>query len=195
MLRPALRVLVAVLTLLLAAPALAAPAVATVAPIEDYAAYQPQTKCSPRAKPGTTYLGRWVVRRYGGGFGPISRPCRGGGTSEHKEGRAFDWTLDATKRADRQRAKAFMERVFRTDADGNTDEWARRMGIMYLIWNDHMYPAWNGFEAEPYLSSSCKSRRRCSKTLRHRNHLHISLSRDGCWGRTSWFDGRLPAPS
>ena len=195
MLRPALRVLVAVLTLLLTAPALAAPAVATAAPIEDYASYDPQTHCSPGAKPGTAYLGRWVVRRYGGGFGGISRRCGGGGASEHKEGRAFDWTLDATKRADRLRAKAFMERVFRADADGNTDAWARRMGIMYLIWNDHMYSAWNGFEAEPYLSSSCTSRRTCSTTLRHRNHLHISLSRDGCWGRTSWFEGRLPAPS
>lgn len=195
MLRPALRVLVAVLALLLAAPVLAAPAVADAAPIEDYAAYEPQTHCSPRAKPGTAYLGRWVVKRYGGGFGGISRRCKGGGTSEHKEGRAFDWTLDATKKADRQRAKAFLERVFRADADGNTDAWARRMGIMYLIWNDHMYPAWNGFEAEPYLSSSCKSRRKCSTTLRHRNHLHVSLSRDGCWGRTSWFEGRLPALS
>jgi len=195
MLRPAPRVLVAVLALLLTAPVLAAPAVATEAPIEDYAAYQPQTKCSPRAKPGTAYLGRWVVRRYGGGFGGISRRCRGGGTSEHKEGRAFDWTLDATNRADRQRAEDFMERLFRTDADGNTDAWARRMGIMYVIWSDHMYPAWNGFEAEPYLSSSCTSRRRCSRTLRHRNHLHISLSRAGGRGDTSWFEGRLPAPS
>ena len=32
------------------------------------------------------------------------------------------------------------------------------MGIMYIIWNDHMYSAWDQFEREDYLSSSCKSR-------------------------------------
>jgi hypothetical protein len=177
-------VLVALLGLALAAPAAGAP------PIEDYASYQPQTRCSPKAKPGTVYLGDWLVRKYGGGFGPISRTC-GGGTSEHSEGRAFDWTLDATIKADRLVAKAFLERVRRTDGQGNTDAWARRMGIMYLIWNDEMYAAWDRFRPEPYLSSGCTMRRTCSATLRHRDHLHLSLTRAGGRGDTSWFEGRL----
>ena len=178
------------LALLILLALIAAPASAS--PIEDYPSYQPQTKCSPRAKPGTTFLGKQVVKRFGGGFGPISRPCKSGGTSEHKEGRAFDWMLDATRKSDRKRANAFMDWVFATDRRGDTDARARRMGIMYVIWNDHMYSAWNGFEPERYLSSSCKSRRRCSTTLRHRDHLHISLTRKGGKGRTSWFGGRLP---
>jgi len=172
--------------------ALVSPA-ASASPIEDYPDYQPQTKCSPRAKPGTTYLGKRVVKRFGGGFGPISRSCSSGGTSEHKEGRAFDWLLDATKKSDRKKAHAFMDWVLATDSRGDTDARARRMGIMYVIWNDHMYPAWNGFERERYLSSGCKSRRKCSTTLRHRDHLHISLTRKGGKGRTSWYAGRLPA--
>ena len=165
---------------------------ASATPLEDYASYQPQTKCSPRAKPGTTYLGKRLVKRFGGGFGPISRPCDSGATSEHKEGRAFDWFLDASKKSDRKRAHAFMDWVFEADRHGNTDARARRMGIMYVIWNDHMYPAWSEFEKEPYLSSGCRSRRKCSTTLRHRDHLHISLTRKGGKGRTSWYDGRLP---
>ncbi|HEU4811825.1 MAG TPA: hypothetical protein VFT00_06770 [Nocardioides sp.] len=177
------------LVALLAVTLLAPPALA--APIEDYASYDPQSKCHPAAKPGTTYLGRWLVRKYGGGFGPISRPCQGSSTSEHKEGRAFDWTLDATRRADRERASAFLDRAFRTDWEGNTHAWARRMGIMYIIWDDQMYPAWDEFQPEPYLSSSCRSRRKCSQTLRHRNHMHISLTRPGGRGETSWFEGRL----
>lgn len=164
---------------------------AQAAPVEDYASYQPQTKCSPRAKPGTTYLGRWVVRKYGGGFGPISRPC-GEGTSEHKEGRAFDWVVSARREADRDRVRRLLERLFRTDAQGNEHAWARRMGIMYVIWNDHMYSAWDRFDREPYLSSSCRSRKRCSQTLRHRDHVHISLTRRGGRGETSWFADRLP---
>ena len=165
---------------------------ASASTIEDYADYQPQSKCSPRAKPGTTYLGTTVVKRFGGGFGPISRPCSSGGTSEHKEGRAFDWMLDATRKRDRKKAHAFMDWVFATDKQGNTDARARRMGIMYVIWNDHMYSAWNEFDPEPYLSSSCKSRKKCSTTLRHRDHLHISLTRAGGKGRTSWYAGRMP---
>jgi hypothetical protein len=54
-----------------------------------------------------------------------------------------------------------------------------------------MYAAWNRFEPEPYLSSSCPSRRKCSATLRHRDHLHISQTRAGGRGDTSWYDGRL----
>ena len=187
--RAAARLVVLLLGLVLAAPVPALAAVAT--PVEDYAAYQPQTKCRPKAKPGTTYLGHWLVRKYGGGFGSISRSC-GGGTSEHQEGRAFDWTLDASRKSDRQRAKAFLEGAFRTDRHGNTDARARRMGIMYVIWNDRMYSAWDDFEAEPYLSSGCKTRRGCSKTLRHRDHLHVSLSRPGGRGETSWYGDRVP---
>ena len=54
--------------------------------------------CAPKAKPGTQALGRWVVRTYGGGYGRISASCTGGSVSEHKEGRAFDWTLNAAGR-------------------------------------------------------------------------------------------------
>lgn len=180
------------LGLVLTIPATAAAAAAAPGePIEDYASYQPQTRCRPQAKPGTAYLGRWLVRRYGGGFGPIGRAC-GGGTSEHQEGRAFDWMLDASREADRERATAFLDRAFGTDRDGNADALARRMGIMYVIWNDRMYSAWDEFEPEPYLSSGCRTRRACSRTLRHRDHVHVSLSRPGGRGATSWYAGRLP---
>ena len=167
--------------------ALAAPASAQV---EDYADYEPQERCNPTAKAGTTALARWLVRR-GGGDGPISRTCRSGGTSEHKEGRAFDWILDATRARDRQTAREFLDLAFATDHADNEHARARRMGIMYIIWNDHMYSAWDEFQRDDYLSSSCKNLRRCSKTLRHRDHMHISLSRRGGKGLTSWYEGRV----
>jgi hypothetical protein len=177
-------VLLAVLATLLV------PTASHAAPVEDYASYQPQTRCAPKAKPGTAYLGRWLVRKYGGGFGPISRSC-GPGTSEHKEGRAFDWIVSARRKADREHVNRVLERLFRTDASGNEHAWARRMGIMYVIWNDRMWSAWDRFEREPYLSSSCKTRKRCSQTLRHRDHVHISLTRKGGRGKTSWFANRM----
>jgi len=160
------------------------------ATIEDYASYQPQTVCHPKPRKGTVALGRYLVETYGGGGGATGRAC-GGGASEHKDGRAIDWTLDATKKADRKIAKAFLKDAFATDEDGNTHALARRMGIMYVIWNDHMYSAWDRFEIDDYLSSSCPSKQKCSKTLRHRDHMHISLSVPGAKGKTSWYDGRL----
>jgi hypothetical protein len=154
--------------------------------IEDYPSYQPATKCSPKAKPGTKMLGRWLVRRYGGGFGPISRSC-GGSVSEHTEGRAFDWTLNADRKADRRRAKRFLDRAFSADAHGRPDALARRMGVMYVIWKDTMYSAWDGYRPEPYLSSSCPSKKKCSKTLRHRDHMHLSLTWRAARAKTSWY--------
>jgi hypothetical protein len=183
--------LVAVLAALLL---VAVPAGAQEVPeIEDYADYQPQTWCSPAAKPGTVAFAAYIVKQHGGGFGGISRRCRIGGVSEHKEGRAFDWTLDATRRADRRRANAFLAEIFATDKVGNEHALARRMGVMYVIWNDHMYSSYRGFEARDYLASSCPSLRKCSASMRHRNHMHISLSRPGGKGRTSWYVDRLGA--
>ena len=99
--------------------------------------------------------------------------------------------MDATKKADPQTVKQFLKDVFATDEEGNTHALARRMGIMYVIWNDHMYSAWDRFTKDDYLSSSCQSKAKCSKTLRHRDHVHISLSVPGAKGKTSWYDGRL----
>lgn len=156
--------------------------------IEDFAAYVPQTNCHPKARPGTRTLGAWLETSYAGTFASVrGRPCRASGTSEHKEGRAVDWSLDARKKRDRLRAKAFLSAILATDAEGNDAALARRMGVMYVIWNDHMYASYDRFVKRDYLSSSCKRLRRCSPTLRHRDHMHISLSRPGGKGITSWY--------
>ena len=46
---------------------------------------------------------------------------------------------------------------------------------------------WNGYDKADYLSSSCKSVKKCSVTLRHRNHVHISLTRAAGRGELSWY--------
>jgi hypothetical protein len=176
--------LAAVVAALVLLPTLAASA----ATIEPFPAYQPQTRCSPKAKPGTLELSRWLQRRYDGtGSLGISRPCHSGGVSEHKEGRAFDWAVSADRARDRRQVRAFIHKVRATDRFGNPDALARRMSIMYFIWNDHIYSAYNQYRKRDYLSSSCTSLRRCSDTLRHRNHVHISLTRAGGRGLTSWY--------
>ncbi len=159
-------------------------------PLEDFASYQPATGCVKKPQPGTVMLGRFVAQRFGGGLGPMLRRC-GGSRSEHTEGRAFDWTNDAATKAGRQRVARFLRAVLADGPSGEHAVPARRMGIMYIIWNDRMYPAWDQFRAKPYLSSSCTSLKRCSKTLRHRDHVHVSLTRQAAQRQTSWYRYRL----
>ena len=191
--------LMVVLALVISACLLAVPSPATSSqryamPVESYAPYQPQRTCARKDKPGTVALGRWLVAR-GGVYGGTLRSCGSGGRSEHKDGRAFDWMLDARDADDRAVADAFLVEAFADDELGDTDALARRMGIMYVIWNDRMYAAWDGFEPKRYLSSGCRTRRACSVTLRHRDHMHVSLSKAGAKGRTSWYvEQSLAAP-
>jgi hypothetical protein len=171
------------------------PVAAAAVPVEGYAPYQPQRKCNPTAKAGTLELARWLQKQYPGtGSLGISRACGHGGVSEHKEGRAFDWAVNHSSARDRGYAKNLLARLFATDRQGNRAALARRMGIMYLIWNDHIYASYRGFAKRDYLSSSCRTKKKCSVTLRHRNHVHISLSRPGGRGDTSWYPRDDPAP-
>ena len=63
---------------------------------------------------------------------------------------------------------------------------------MYVIWNDQMYAAWDQFDPEPYLLVQLQVQEEVLDDLRHRDHVHISLSMVGAKGKTSWYDGRLP---
>lgn len=186
--RPVLIVLVAATTLLALVPA----AWSRTNPVEDYASYEPATTCRHVAQPGTLLLGRWIVHGYGGRFGSTVRAC-GASRSEHHEGRAFDWSVDVRRPADRARVRRLFADLFATDPAGNRHARARRMGIMYVIWNDRIFSAWNGFRAVPYLNSACRTVRRCSRTLRHLDHVHISITRDAAAGLTSWYVPRMPS--
>lgn len=158
------------------------------AAIDPWPSYQPQTVCSPTAKKGTLELARYLQKRYPGtGSYGISRACGSGGRSEHKEGRAFDWRVNVYNAKERGYAYDFIRRVRARDSAGNNAALARRMGIMYIIWNDVIYSSARNFAPKAYLNSGCASKASCSATLRHRNHVHISLTRAGGHGRTSWY--------
>jgi hypothetical protein len=156
-------------------------------PLEGLASYDPQRTCTRKPKLGTVELGEYLVATYGGSGGAVNRACSSGGTSEHKDGRALDWTLNAAVPADRALAEEFLDDVLAPDASGQPAALARRMGIMYVIWDDTMYAAWDGFAPRRYLSSGCRSVRKCSPTLRHRDHVHVSMSKAGAKARTSFY--------
>ncbi len=183
MLRP---LLTSLITLLLCFGVLET-AQAAQAPVEPYAGYEPQTRCAPVAKPGSLRLARWLLQTQGGRGVSIGRACKGRSVSEHKEGRAIDWGLDARKRTDRASAARLMTRLFGTGPSGEPAELARRMGIMYLIWNDRIDAAYDRFRARPYLNGGCRKLTKCSTTLRHRDHVHLPLTLAGSLGRTNWY--------
>ena len=160
--------------------------------VESYSGYEPQEICTAAPKPGTEYLLRWLVDQYPhtGSSGTL-RPCNSGGQSEHKDGRALDWAVDADQPQEALQAERFLERIFATDRAGNPDALARRMGIMYVIWDDYIYSSYSGgFQKRPYTTNICAKPRNCSKTTRHRDHVHISLSHAGASAQTSFYRDR-----
>jgi hypothetical protein len=61
---------------------------------------------------------------------------------------------------------------------------------MYIIYNDTIWSSYSDFRARPYLNAACKKRKKCSRTLRHLNHVHISLGYAGAAAQTSWYRSR-----
>lgn len=163
-------------------PVLAAPGTVT-GPIEGYAAYEPQRTCDPTAKVGTKSLAGALLRDYSGSRNlGIVRGCSVGGRSEHKEGRAFDWGVNITNPNEKAAAQSFIGALMATDGDGNKQALARRMGVMYVIFDRQIWSAYRASEGwRPYTGSSS-----------HRDHVHISLSWAGANGRTSFWSGTVP---
>ncbi|MCU1488515.1 MAG: hypothetical protein JWN67_5261 [Actinomycetia bacterium] len=152
------------------------------ASIEGLAAYEPQRTCDGTSKPGTTALRNLLLRDNAGSRNlGIVRGCSIGGTSEHKEGRAFDWGVNVGNAKERAEADAFVVKLLATDQFGNKYALARRMGVMYVIWNRQIWSAYRADEGwRPYHGASA-----------HTDHVHLSLSWAGAQARTSFWSGNV----
>lgn len=150
--------------------------------IEPLAAYDPQRLCDPTPKPAVAAFRALVQASYGFSRNlGISRVCDADGRSEHKEGRAWDWGVNVSVPVERQAANDVISWLLATDEHGNRYAMARRLGVMYVIWDRHVWSAERAGEGwRPYVGRSP-----------HVDHVHISFSRDGAVGRTSFWS--LPA--
>ncbi|MFI7487497.1 M23 family peptidase [Micromonospora echinaurantiaca] len=175
----------ATVTTALAATVVAAPTAALAAPstpsfssrIDGYAAYDGQDTCDPTAKPGVVGFKDLVNETYGSHTWGIGRDCGSGGTSEHKEGRALDYHFnyyDAGQRAD---ATDLLNWLLATDSYGNRHAMARRLGMMYIIWNNKIWKAYEPSAGWQTYSGSNP----------HTDHIHFSFSWAGAQKRTSWW--------
>lgn len=176
----------------------ASPPAPTFGPvIEDYAEYQGQTRCRPKAKPGVVSFQQMLQTSYPDStwFG-ISRACKVGGRSEHKEGRALDWSRNAKVPVERAEVQDLLGWLLATDAYGNEHAMARRFGIMYVIWNRRMWSSWD----EGWEIYCVQKRRRCkdpdSKAALHphRDHVHFSFGWPGARMETTYWHPELSQP-
>jgi len=180
----------------LPAQAVAPPATPPTLPagIESLAGYVPVTSCDPHAKPGVTALGRLLVRTYPGTSYGIDRTCGSSPTSEHNEGRAIDWMVSVRTPARAAQANAVLTWLLAKDAAGNPYANARRLGVMYIIWNNKMWRAYDSGSGWREYRGCTTRTARSSDTTCHRDHIHISLSWEGAMRRTSFWTGRVAAP-
>jgi hypothetical protein len=188
--RPTIAVLLGLLGALTVSVVPAAAAPVTRMPgktIEVMSPYQAQSTCNPTPKPGTVALSKLVMAAYpGSGTSGIARDCSIGGRSEHKEGRAWDWHVVYANAKQRAQAADFAHWLFATDAYGNTFAQARRLGVMYVIWNHRIWGSYSQ-RWEPYTNCS-------GPTACHVDHMHISLDWSGAMKKTSFWTGKVEAP-
>jgi peptidoglycan hydrolase-like protein with peptidoglycan-binding domain len=158
---------------------LAAP-VAQPSGAEQLSGYFGQVSCNPKLMPGVRMLRDLALRTYGRGHdGGVTRSCVSGGTSEHKEGRAWDWMLNVNQRRDRRAAADFLAWLTAPGRDGLPGLQARRLGVMYVIYNKRI---WASYRPQwlPYDGYSP-----------HTDHIHLSFGWAGARGRTSFWTGRV----
>jgi hypothetical protein len=161
-----------------ASPAGAAPRPPAHLPaaVDDLADYEGATTCAD-VQPGTRALRDLLLQTYGRQTIGTARSCPVGASvdSEHHEGRALDWMLDAGDPADAATAREFLDWLLADDARN-----ARRLGVMYVIWDGQVWKSYRAAQGwQPYRGASP-----------HTDHVHVSLSRRGGAGETSWWTGR-----
>lgn len=149
------------------------------AAIDPYASYQGQTTCATSPTPGAVALRDMVRAAYPGigSSGPLLRSCGSGGTSEHKDGRAWDWMVDARVPAEKAAADELLAWLTAPDEHGNAHARLRRMGIMYMIYDGKVFKAYQAAKGwQPYTGSNP-----------HVDHVHFSLGWPGARQQTTWW--------
>lgn len=185
----------ALLVVALAAPQSAGAKVPTAprsysSAIETLAPYQPQHRCAQYHRVGVTKLSRLLTLTYRGTTYYTLRPCASD-TSEHYDGRAIDWMTSVSVPWQHADAHDFLTWLLAKDKYGNAFAMARRLGIMYVIFNNRMWGAWDG-KWQDY--NGCMAKKMQAPQYAnacHRTHVHISLAWKGAFGQTSFWTGRV----
>ncbi len=158
------------------------------AQLDNAQQYQGQSVCNPPPKPGIAALKKLLKKTYGSHPIYTSRACESDPSSEHTEGRALDWMVSLRVPDQRAKAVAFLDWLLAPGADGSQAAMARRMGIMYIGWNNQI---WRAYQPMGWGElKGCYAKKSTSyDTYCHRDHIHFSMTWDGAAGLSSYWDG------
>jgi peptidoglycan hydrolase-like protein with peptidoglycan-binding domain len=163
--------------------------------IEPLAEYVGQVSCDPVAKPGTLKLARLLTATYSGTGYLIGHPC---GTdpvaSEHADGRALDWLVSARIPVQKAQADALLAWLLDSDDKDRPFAMARRMGVMYVIWDDQIWGAYDSLSGwRPYSTCASHPEAAADKVCR-RDRMMISLSWSGAMAANSFWSKAVAGP-
>jgi len=163
--------------------------------IEDLATYVSQVSCDPAPKPGTLALGRLLTATYPGTGYLVSHPCGSDPVaSEHEDGRAVDWLVSVRSATQRAQAQALLDWLFAADSADRAFALARRLGVMYVIWNGRIWEAWDPLDGWNDYSTCAAHPEAAADAVCHRDRMHIALSWDGATARDSFWSRTVSAP-
>jgi peptidoglycan hydrolase-like protein with peptidoglycan-binding domain len=160
-------------------------------PFDSAGEYQAQTICDPNPKTGADRLRQLLKQVYGEATIGIYRDCDRGGTSEHKEGRALDWMFHWRNLEQRAKVESFLAWLIAPGEDGRPGANARRMGVMYIIWNGRIwgiYRADEGWRDVGGCTTDPAKAKSNYDNFCHRDHTHISMTWDGAAAMTSYWN-------
>jgi hypothetical protein len=160
-----------------------------VSPVDRWATYTSESTCSPTAKPGPVRLRTLLRATYKTTSDNIVRPCTSA-ISGHEEGRALDWMRSVAVPAQRAQVSAFLGWLLAPDPATRAPAVnARRMGIVYLIWNHYQWSSYARYDRCNGRSYPAGAWSPYCGSVPHTDHVHFSFSWDGAWARTSWYTG------
>ena len=139
---------------------------------------------------GTAALAATLTKTYVGTSAYTVYACGTDSTrSEHYDGRAIDWMVSARSTTGYAEATTFINWLLATDKAGNAFAMARRLGVMYVIFNNRIWGTWDQ-KWDPY--QNCATETSTSyDSYCHRNHVHISLGWNGAMQRTSYWSKQV----
>lgn len=160
-------------------------------PFDSAGEYQAQTICDPNPKTGADRLRQLLKQVYGEAVIGIYRDCDRGGTSEHKEGRALDWMYHWRNLEQRAKVESFLAWLIAPGEDGRPGANARRMGVMYVIWNGRIWGIYRADEGWRDVGGCTTDPAKVKSNYDnycHRDHLHLSMTWDGAAAMTSYWN-------
>src|SRR5918996_195386 len=112
-------------------------------------------------------------------------------------GRVLDWARNAAVPAERAQVRELLGWLLAPDAYGNPHAMARRLGVMYIIWNRRMWSSWDaGWEVICVQKGKrCRDPETGAAVHAHRDHVHFSFGWPGARMLTTFWHPELTQPS